>query len=44
MKNNAMDFGQYISDFKAVNEKAEPIEVKKLDVNTWKVADLKNAA
>ncbi|MCF0048958.1 peptidase M61 [Dyadobacter sp. LJ53] len=41
---HAMDFGQYISDFKAVDHKGKPIEVKKLDVNTWMVADLKNAA
>jgi predicted metalloprotease with PDZ domain len=41
---DAMDFGQYISDFKAVNEKGEPIEVKRLDMNTWMVADMKNAA
>ncbi|MCF0075756.1 peptidase M61 [Dyadobacter sp. CY261] len=41
---DAMDFGQYISDFKAVDDKGRPIEVKKLDVNTWMVADLKNAA
>jgi predicted metalloprotease with PDZ domain len=41
---DAMDFGQYISDFKAINKKGELIEVKKLDLNTWMVADLKNAA
>lgn len=41
---DSMDFGQYVSDFKALNEKGEAIEVKKLDLNTWMVADLKNAA
>jgi predicted metalloprotease with PDZ domain len=41
---DVMDFGQYISDLTALNVKGEPIEVKKLDVNTWMIADLKDVA
>lgn len=41
---DAMNFGQYISDFQAFNKKGEKIDVKKLDINTWMVPDLKNTA
>ena len=41
---DAMNFGQYVSAFKAFNKKGEPITVKRLDTNTWIVPDLKNTA
>jgi len=41
---DAMNFGQYVSAFQAFNSKGVPLSVKRLDTNTWIVADLKNTA
>ena len=38
----AMDFGQYISNFKAVDKKGQPVKVEKLDKNSWLIHDFKN--
>jgi predicted metalloprotease with PDZ domain len=41
---DALNFGQYVSEFRAFNKKGENIEVKRLDTNTWIIPDLKNIA
>ena len=38
----AMDFGQYISDFKAVDKAGNPLKTEHLDKNSWWIYDLKN--
>jgi predicted metalloprotease with PDZ domain len=37
---DAMNFGQYVSDFQAFDKYGKSIAVSKLDTNTWKVMDL----
>ena len=39
---NAMNFGQYISDFKAVDKNGTVLKTEKLDKNSWLIYDLKN--
>ncbi|MGY0035434.1 M61 family metallopeptidase [Pedobacter sp. NJ-S-72] len=39
---DALNFGQYISEFRAFNKKGKNIAVKRLDTNTWIVPNLKN--
>ncbi|MBB5637047.1 putative metalloprotease with PDZ domain [Pedobacter cryoconitis] len=41
---DALNFGRYISEFKAFNKKGENIAVKRLDTNTWIIPNLKNVA
>ena len=38
----AMDFGQYISDFKALDKAGNPLKTEHLDKNSWWIYDLKN--
>ena len=41
---NAMDFGQFITNFKAIGKNNQPISVEKLDKNSWLIHDLKNVS
>ncbi|MBB6499033.1 peptidase M61 [Pedobacter cryoconitis] len=41
---DALNLGQYISDFRAFNKNGKSIAAKRLDTNTWIVSDLKNIA
>ena len=40
----AMDFGQYISDFKALDKAGNSLKTEHLDKNSWWVYDLKKPA
>ncbi|QNK63636.1 peptidase M61 [Pedobacter sp. PAMC26386] len=41
---DALNFGQYISEFQAFNKRGKNIAAKRLDTNTWVISDLKNIA
>lgn len=41
---DAMNFGQYLSDFGAFDKNGKRIQVRKLDENTWKISDLEHTS